>query len=223
MITRLIIARHGNTFRPHETPRRVGSSTDLPLTEFNKGKAIGDWLLKNNVIPSKIYAAPLKRTQQTAELVLEQLKSTIPLQLDRRFVEIDYGPDENKTEEEVWKRLGSLAAVTSMDDLSIQNIGKEVVKKWNTRGEVPPEWKVNVPALKAVWYSLAQEIEEGSKGENVLVVTSNGIARFAPVLTNNFDTFAAHNSLKIATGALCIFEKSTTDTSWECKEWNLIP
>ena len=29
----LIIARHGNTFRPGETPTRVGSRTDLPLVE----------------------------------------------------------------------------------------------------------------------------------------------------------------------------------------------
>ena len=40
----LIIARHGNTFRPGETPTRVGSRTDLPLVEEERGRGIGRWL-----------------------------------------------------------------------------------------------------------------------------------------------------------------------------------
>lgn len=32
-IKTLIIARHGNTFGPDDTPTRVGARTDLPLVE----------------------------------------------------------------------------------------------------------------------------------------------------------------------------------------------
>ena len=42
----LIIARHGNTFRKGETPTRVGSRTDLPLVEDERGRGIGKYLAK---------------------------------------------------------------------------------------------------------------------------------------------------------------------------------
>jgi len=223
MITRLIVARHGNTFKPNETPRRIGSNTDLPLTELIKGKAIGSWLSKNKIIPSKIYSAPLIRTKQTAELILEQLGLDIKIQIDKRFSEIDYGPDENKTEEDVWQRLGNLTARKGTNNTNIINLGKEIIQKWNTKGEVPSGWKVNTTDLKSIWDAFATKIENDCHGENVLVVTSNGIARFSPVLTKNFELFSEHNHLKIATGALCIFEKSSTDHFWKCKAWNLTP
>ena len=41
---RLIIARHGNTFRPGETPTRVGAGTDLPLVEETRARSIGRYL-----------------------------------------------------------------------------------------------------------------------------------------------------------------------------------
>ena len=33
MVTRILIARHGNTFTKDQTPTRVGRHTDLPLVE----------------------------------------------------------------------------------------------------------------------------------------------------------------------------------------------
>src|SRR5258706_236449 len=56
----------------------------------------------------------------------------------------------------------------------------------------------------------------------VLVVTSNGIARFSPYLTGNFDAFIAEHNIKISTGALCIFENSSAET-WRCLKWNVKP
>ena len=37
MVTRIIIARHGNTFTKDQTPLRVGAGTDLPLVETERG------------------------------------------------------------------------------------------------------------------------------------------------------------------------------------------
>ena len=64
----LIIARHGNTFRPGETPTRVGAGTDLPLVEEERARGVGKYLKNKGLIPSKIYAAPLRRTMETARL-----------------------------------------------------------------------------------------------------------------------------------------------------------
>ena len=107
MTTRILIARHGNTFLPDETPRRVGSRTDLDLVETEKARALGKYLKNNNLLPNIIWAAPLKRTMQTAQLACDAmgLDSTL-IQKDNRFTEIDYGPDENKTDDEICLRLG---------------------------------------------------------------------------------------------------------------------
>ena len=40
----VLIVRHGNTFLPEETPRRVGGSTDLPLVESERASRIGQYL-----------------------------------------------------------------------------------------------------------------------------------------------------------------------------------
>lgn len=69
----LIIARHGNTFRKGETPTRVGSRTDLPLVEEERGRGIGRYLKKLGMQPNRILAAPLQRTLKTAELAAEEL------------------------------------------------------------------------------------------------------------------------------------------------------
>ena len=55
----------------------------------------------------------------------------------------------------------------------------------------------------------------------VMVVTSNGIARFAPYLTGDFAGFARDYNIKLATGALAILEHGAT--GWIVKEWNIRP
>jgi probable phosphoglycerate mutase len=44
MTTRIIIARHGNTFTKDQTPLRVGARTDLPLVETERGTNIGKYI-----------------------------------------------------------------------------------------------------------------------------------------------------------------------------------
>ena len=63
MTTRLIIARHGNTFGPGDTPTRVGRRTDLPLVASGEAQAkrIGHHLLHHRMVPGAVFAAPLKR------------------------------------------------------------------------------------------------------------------------------------------------------------------
>ncbi len=51
-MTTLIIARHGNTFGPEDTPTRVGAHTDLPLVKSGQEQArkIGAWLKEQNIL-----------------------------------------------------------------------------------------------------------------------------------------------------------------------------
>lgn len=205
MTTTLIIARHGNTFESGETPRRVGARTDLSLTEAGReqARAIGRYLRAHELVPDVAYSSTLRRTIETADLaVRECLKQPVfPLAI---FDEIDYGPDENKTEDEVVARIGA-----------------DALKDWDDHAAVPPGWHADPARITENWHGFAKQITEHGDGEIVLAVTSNGIARFAPHITGDFESFRKNNSLKIATGALCILDHD--GIRWSIRAWNLRP
>ncbi|XPV77575.1 MAG: histidine phosphatase family protein [Desulfovibrio sp.] len=211
---RIIIVRHGNTFRKGETPTRVGRNTDLPLVEGERSKAVGDYLLKNKLIPDVVYVAPLQRTLQTKDYILEQIGQPIETEIVDGFVEIDYGPDENKPEAEVLLRLGN----------GDSESGKEIIDAWNKSGVVPDGWMVDTNQIIQTWKELAATVDD-HEGEDhtAMVVSSNGIIRFAPYLTENFGAFTEQHSIKVATGGLCVFEKDSAEEHWHCVEWNVVP
>lgn len=206
MTTRIIIARHGNTFTKDQTPLRVGARTDLPLVETERGANIGKYLKMRGLIPSVVFAAPLKRTTETARLAIAALDKDIPLKSDGRFTEIDYGLDEAKTEEEV-----------------IARIGQEAMDKWNAEAIVPEGWNVSVKGIIKAWQEFALEIEREYKDKTVMVVSSNGIIRFAPYLTGDFRKFVEEYNIKVGTGGVCILEKEDGDKHWTVTDWSIKP
>ena len=206
MTTRIIIARHGNTFTKDQTPLRVGARTDLPLVETERGTNIGKYLKMRSLIPVAVFAAPLKRTTETARLAIAALDKDIPLISDARFTEIDYGPDEGKTEEEV-----------------IARVGEEALEAWNANAIVPQGWNVSVDEIIKAWKTFANDVERDYKGKTVMVVSSNGIIRFAPHLTGNFQKFSEDFSIKVGTGSVCVLEKEDGDKHWTVREWGVKP
>ena len=220
---RCLIARHGNTFRPGEPPRRVGGRTDLPLVEEERARAIGKYLLANDLRVDRLYAAPLLRTTRTAELIAEESHLDLPVIVASRFREIDYGPDENKTEEEVTRRLGEEAArragLSSLPAAELSRLGKRALDDWNTRTIVPPGWLADAEEITRSWIDFTSSIADG---ENVLICTSNGIIRFAPLLLDaDLDAFRREHDLKVSTGSLSIFRHD--GNRWLCDAWNLKP
>lgn len=205
-MTTLIIARHGNTFGSGETPTRVGARTDLPLVEKGREQAqkIGKYLKENNLIPDVVYTSNLQRTIQTAQIAIAETGIRNPVFPLDIFNEIDYGPDENKTEAEV-----------------IARIGKQAIEDWDERAAVPPGWLANPQTIIRQWQDFADQVRAHDDGETVLVVTSNGIARFAPYITGDFEGFRAAHDIKLSTGALAIFEYD--GGQWICRAWNLKP
>lgn len=206
-MTTLIIARHGNTFGPGDTPTRVGGRTDLPLVEKGEeqAKAIGRYLSANKLIPDVVYSSKLQRTNQTAKIAVKESGVTNPVfELDI-FNEIDYGPDENQTE-----------------DVVIARIGEEAIKDWDEHAKVPEGWKVDPNEIIENWKSFADQISAFDDNETVLVVTSNGIARFAPHITGDFDGFRNNHNIKLSTGALAIL-KHERETGWRVEAWNVKP
>jgi probable phosphoglycerate mutase len=205
-MTILIIARHGNTFGPNDTPTRVGARTDLPLVESGRKQAqqLGAWFKQNNISPDTTYSSQLQRTIETASLALQELGSPPAVHPLDIFNEVDYGPDENQTEDKVIARLG-----------------KQALQDWDEKAVVPDGWLFDPDQCIQNWKSFAAQMIDEQQG-TVFVVTSNGIARFAPYLTNDFDAFAANNKIKLSTGAFGILSHSDTN-GWQIQEWNVRP
>ncbi|MEM6780510.1 MAG: histidine phosphatase family protein [Pseudomonadota bacterium] len=205
-MTKLIIARHGNTFGPNDTATRVGARTDLPLVESGEEQArkIGTWLQETRNIPDVVYASELQRTQQTARIAIKQSGVPNPVYTLDIFNEIDYGPDENKPEADV-----------------IARIGEQAIQDWDEHTKVPDGWKVDPDQIIQNWKDFADQIRAHDDNETVLVVTSNGIARFAPHILDDFEAFAKNHKIKLSTGALAVLEFD--GSQWICNDWNFKP
>lgn len=204
-MTTLIIARHGNTFAPGDTVTYVGGRTDLPLAPSGEeqARAIGRYLREHALTPDVVYCSGLQRTRQTAEIAIRESGVSNPVFPLEIFNEIDYGPDENKPRETIIERIGELA-LTDWDEHSI----------------VPPGWNFDPEAAKKNWLDFAEHIRAHEDNETVLVVTSNGIARYAPYIMDEPAAFFAAYKPKMATGALSIFHYLG---GWNLQAWSMKP
>jgi len=120
------------------------------------------------------------------------------------FNEIDYGVDENKPEAEV-----------------VDRVGAEALKAWDENAIVPKGWQVDVPKIIQGWLDFGASCVQNHGGKKILVITSNGIARFAPHLTGAFEAFRRDHKLKISTGALAILTHE--NGVWKIEGWNIKP
>ncbi|MCK6418053.1 MAG: histidine phosphatase family protein [Alphaproteobacteria bacterium] len=199
-MTTLIIARHGNTFNPTDIVTYVGARTDIPLSASGQAqaRALGDHLRQQGLIPDTIFTSTLKRTRETAALAFPDIVAT-PLPV---FNEIDYGPDENKTREDI-----------------IVRIGKKALQEWEDHNVVPPGWQIDTNTIIGNWKNFATQNIRNKKF--VLVVTSNGIARFAPHITGDYESFRRSFNPKLATGAYGILVPD--GDQWHVRDWNKRP
>jgi 2,3-bisphosphoglycerate-dependent phosphoglycerate mutase len=207
MSIKLLIARHGNTFGPGDIVTRVGT-TDLPLVEsgLQQGQRLGAYLKQKQFIPDVIFTSKLQRAIQTAEQAQTIMGTHLSLETLSIFNEIDYGPDENQPEDRV-----------------IARVGKDAIQAWESNATVPDGWKVDPSDIIKNWLDFSVRLRRDYAGKTCLVVTSNGIARFSPYLTGDFSAFSAKHSIKISTGAVCVFTHTPPSTVWNCLQWNIKP
>ncbi len=200
-MTTLIIARHGNTFSEGQIPTRVGARTDLPLVETGEEQALrlGHHLKANDLIPDIVYTSTLRRTIDTARLACVAMMcpaDNIPLPL---FNEIDYGIDENKPEPDVIARLG-----------------EDTIANWDKNGDMPVEWSPRPDIIINSWKFFMDGCLKDYQDKTILVITSNGIARFALNWTENGNSYPR----KLSTGAYGILKYSE---NWMVTDWNIRP
>ncbi len=98
---RLILMRHGNTFERDEVPVQIGARMDPPLTLFGRKQAeqMGSYLITQGIFPKAIYAGKLKRQIESAKIIAQYF--ALPLLYEPALTEINYGPWEGLTGEEI--------------------------------------------------------------------------------------------------------------------------
>jgi broad specificity phosphatase PhoE len=197
MTSRLIIVRHGNTFDKGDVVTRVGGRTDLPLSVSGRAQAEGLARHFASYAFATARSGPLKRTRETAAAILAAQANPPELTTDLFLREIDYGPDENRPEDEV-----------------IVRIGKPALEAWERDFIPPPGWRVDPAALIGNWQETFAELRD-QPGDH-LIVTSNGIARFA------LTAAGAHgHEGKLATAAWGVITLEGEEA--RVTEWNLRP
>ncbi len=200
---RLILARHGNTFETGQTPIQVGARTDLPLTQQGRGQAeqIANFLHRQKIKPAAIFAGALKRQTESAEIIGKQLG--IPIELNQTaLTEIDYGPWEGLTSEEIVKRWPHEYA------------------RWTEEGR----WAEKIFGgskenhLQKIDLWLDSLRKKYRAGETVVAITSNGTIRF---FLQNTDFQKPAGELKVKTGHFCELELARDRLI--VKSWNQNP
>lgn len=202
MSATLTIVRHGDTFAPGEAPRRIGARTDVPLVASGEAqaRALGAAFAGEGVGFDRVLVSPLRRTWSTAELILDALAGSAPIEGCDWLAEIDHGPDEDQPEAQVVARVGA-----------------ESLARWDRALVAPPGWLVNAPARLAGWRGLL----EGAQGR-VLLVTSNGAARFVFGADASLAGQAeALPSLKLMTGAWGRLVREAD--GWRVAAWDVRP
>ena len=226
-VTRLIVVRHGNTFNSGDVILRVGSATDIPLTEkgVQQGNAVGRDLAAAGIAVDKIFAAPLLRTMRSAQEITSHYNN-MDVEVAGFLTELDYGQDDGQPEDDIVLRIGivesdgRIAPETTLDEL--RAAGKAALKKWDSEAVLPRAWKhleCRAAQLEKDWMEFGEMVKRDFAGKTVVAVTSNGIARFSKVLLPAGE--ALSSNLKLATGAYGIYV--CENGVWRSEEWNVRP
>ncbi len=204
---RLILLRHGNTFEEHQTPVQIGARTDLPLTEKGKQQAenAAQFLKSQRITPTAIYRGPLKRQAETAQIIARhfQLKD----QIEPALNEIDYGPWEGLTAEQ------------------IKQTWPQPYADWTARCEWPHSiFGSPSPALQInQWIAFLRKTHK--PGETLVAVSSNGLIRFFYSLQKEkWDSLVKNGQMeqiKVQTGRFC--DLLLLEDRIEIQSWNQSP
>lgn len=193
---RLFLVRHGNTFEADQVPTQVGAATDLPLTSTGRAQAqlLADHFKKIN--PVAIYSGSLKRQMETAEIIACGKK----IINEPALTEIDYGPWEGLTSEEILAKWQNEYANWTKHSLWPENIFKGSLQNH---------------LLKITkWLHLLRQ--KYSPGDSVIGITSNGLIRLFYSLVS--ENGMKPEDLKVKTGNFC--ELYLFPDSIKIKSWN---
>ena len=182
-MSRVLLARHGNTFGPGDTPVWVGAKEDLLLVESGEAQAtsLGVALREAGLVPARIISGPLKRTRRAAEIVSGLTRFAGEIEIDDRLKEIDYGSWGGKSNDQI-----------------AAEYGQDMLDTWDKHHTRPDgvDWKPDDDTLKA--NALAAMADAARTDGIALIVTSNGVLRYMHAALDGED-----GNAKVKTGHVC--------------------
>jgi probable phosphoglycerate mutase len=206
----IILARHGNTFKPNDPVVWTGSTNDLPLVEQGIAQAekLASCLLEQSFRPEAIYCGPLLRTRKYAQILSQRLQLANQPIVDKRINEIDYGDWTGLTNDEVENRFGKKALT-----------GWDLFSQWPDKGN----WGSNEETIAEEVSSFVRDLAIQHRAtDKIIVVTSNGRLRyFLKLCTQEFEMRKRNRDFKVKTGNICklIWSEGVVTVSY----WNEEP
>jgi broad specificity phosphatase PhoE len=100
-VTDLVLVRHGET--EWHAGNRYAGRADVPLTPRGRAKAEDLAVWARRTPPDLVLASPLERARQTAEPAARV--AGLPVVLDDRLVEVDFGKGDGLTREDMRERF----------------------------------------------------------------------------------------------------------------------
>lgn len=119
----LVLVRHGQT-EPNRAGQLLGR-LDAPLTELGmrQAKAAAGFVVSGYDV-ARVVSSPLRRARQTAELF------GVPVEVDERWVEIDYGDYDGlpfkEVPDELWREWRADPSWTPPSGESLTSVGRRV-------------------------------------------------------------------------------------------------
>lgn len=100
-MSRLVLVRHGETI--WHAANRYAGRTDIELTPrgMNQARDLAKWAAAAGL--SAVWSSPLSRARLTARPAAEA--AHVPLQIDDRLIEVDFGVGEGLTGQEMYQRF----------------------------------------------------------------------------------------------------------------------
>ncbi|WP_417482390.1 histidine phosphatase family protein [Maricaulis sp.] len=182
-MSKVLLARHGNTFGPGDKVVWVGAKEDLPLVPKGEEQAaaLGNALRQARLTPERIITGPLQRTRRAAELVAVLSGFHGKIEIDERLREIDYGSWGGKSCDEI-----------------IAEFGAEAHRTWNDEHRRPEgvDWSPDEATLRTNALAVMQDAAQSRRF--TLVITSNGVLRYMHGVLGGED-----HDAKVKTGNIC--------------------
>lgn len=180
----------------------MGARTDLPLTAQGRkqAEAFAAYLKAQGIAPDAIYAGPLRRQAQSAEIIGGAF-STQPRLDQPALNEIDYGYWEGLTTEELLQKW------------------KEPYLEWTHEGK----WADGIfgtnrrDHLELIGNWMIHLCLAYPPGSTLVAVTSNGLLRFFHPQWREIAAAKQMETLKVKTGHFCelhLFPDRTEIISW---------
>jgi len=166
----IIFTRHGES---EANVERIISNRNLPhnLTEQGRKQAhiLSDKLASKNI--AIIYASPIQRAQQTAQIIAE--KRHLPVHTSDALREFDCGIMEGRGDEEAWQTHQTVVQAWDDGDYDRQIAEGESFNDLQKRF---------VPFIK-------QLVSEFGNGDTVIVLLSHGglLSQMLPLVLSNID------------------------------------